>query len=51
MLALAVYLDLVTRDASAAGQIILTWPVLIAAYELRPLAAAVVLVQVLARMR
>jgi diguanylate cyclase (GGDEF)-like protein len=44
--AAVVTLSLITRDASAAGQVPLTWPMLFAAQELRARAAAVVLVQV-----
>ncbi|RJK97655.1 GGDEF domain-containing protein [Vallicoccus soli] len=39
-------LDLVTRDASAGGQVFLCWPVLYAAYELRPRLAYAVLLEV-----
>ena len=41
-------LDLLTRDATAAGQIVFMWPVLYAANELRRAAAAVVLACVVA---
>ena len=41
-------LDLLTRDTSAAGQLVLTWPVLYAANELRRTAAVTVLVSVVA---
>jgi diguanylate cyclase (GGDEF)-like protein len=48
VIAATLYLDLTTRDATAAGQAFLIWPVLYAAYELRPWAAAASLVQALA---
>ncbi len=43
---IVIALDLVTQDASAAGQIFLCWPILYAAYELRPRLAYLVLVEV-----